>query len=218
MRARAIRSFLIVVAMIAISSVATVASAQPLVDGIVYPSEWAGADAYPLKINLPEGGTTSGTLYITNDATDLYIGIVYQRSTIDAVKEIYVALDAQGNGLPTDGDDAIGLSTQPECDPPQIFDGYFTFVSPPCPFPNSPSPCLPGDDEPGGRGTIDGNVASSRNGTSMMYEMRHPLASGDPRDMRVGSGMKLKFYLYVMLQNAAANYAQTVDYDRYVVR
>jgi len=195
-----------------IFSIAAAASAQPLIDGYFYPSEWSGATQYPITLNLPEGGTTAGTIHILNDATNLYFAVVYERTTIDAMIGMNLTFDWRGDGPWTEGDDSVGLHAW-ACFPPTFYDGVITSQSPPC-YPGTI--CNTNDQSVGG--TEDGAGAVNRNGIIMAYEVRHPLYSNDGNDMAVKSGDTLSFGWYVTLSNAAGMYTMSWSIDQYTVQ
>ncbi len=195
-----------------IFSIATVASAQPLVDGYFHQSEWSGATQYPITLNLPEGGTTAGTIYILNDATDLYFAVRYERTTIDAFTAFNVTFDRYGDGPWTEDDDSVGLQGW-ACFPQTFYDGVLTTLSPPC-YPGTI--CNTSDPEVGG--TEDGTGAVGRDGIIMAYEVRHPLYSNDGRDIAAKSGDTMQFGWYVGLSNAAGTGAMSWGIEQYTVQ
>jgi hypothetical protein len=198
---------------IALVSLTGIAQAQPVVDGIFDPAEWSGAVTYPVAISLPEGGTTPGTLYVTNDATDIYIALRYERTTIDAMTSLQFIIDWRGSGLMTPDNDRFVITAN-ACSGFTLFtDSFITLASPPC-YPGIP--CAPEDKDY--KGTEDGAGAIQRDGVWMTYEMRHPLASGDFRDMFVRRGSPLEFFADLALINAAYIGASSMHTDHYRVR
>ena len=175
--------------------VTAAASAQPAVDGLFDSGEWSGARTYPLVIERPEGGTTPGKLYSLNDSTDLYIAVRYERTTIDAITEVGITFDWQGDGIYTDGDDSVGLQGF-ACPAPVFYDGFIGSSTPPCELAGI---CNTNDISDGG--TEDGAGAIGRDGIMMTYELRHPLNSGDPHDMAVTSGTTMELSWTVNLAN-----------------
>jgi len=208
---RQLRSALIVFATIAISSIGSIASAQPVIDGYFSPGEWAAATNYQLKINLPEGGATAGDLYIWNDLTDIYVAVRYQRTTVDEGVQAGIIFDWQRTGILSDGNDSIALQQFPACGQPSFYDGFITSASPACAFDgvgcNTEDTLNNGSQD--GRGTI------RRDGVWMTYEMRHPLNSGDFRDMAVTRPMTMEFGFQVSLSNTAGIGVFTVLQAKY---
>jgi len=101
------------------------------VDGILSPGEWDAAGSIDLVINLPGGGTEAATLFVMNDATDLYLALRFARSVVDPGNSLVLEFDNNDDGVAANGDDVIVFN-------PAVgfFDGFRT-NEPPCP-PGSP--------------------------------------------------------------------------------
>ncbi len=145
----------------------------PTINGVFATGEWANAASFAIDVVLPEGGTTPGTLYVMNDASNLYLALRYPRSVNDPGKSVAFEFDNNGSGLfglPTieEGDDVIVLNPGAG-----LFDDYRTY-RPPCPA-NSICGLLDTDDG----GTVDGSGAYTHDGAFHVYELAHPLRSGD---------------------------------------
>jgi hypothetical protein len=121
--------------------------------------------------------------------------------------------ESQGDGLYTDGDDSMGLWTG-NCQPAFIYDGFLSRTIAPCPLPDGTFCNLP--DESNG-GTNDGAGGSGRDGIVMTYELRHPMNSGDFRDMAIVTPRIVDFYFDAMIMNLVTM-GRTVMNDRYPVR
>src|SRR6516162_5231059 len=63
------------------------------VDGIFSLGEWDNAATVDLTINLPGGGATSGTIYVMNDQTNLYLALRVERSVIDQAATVAFAFN-----------------------------------------------------------------------------------------------------------------------------
>src|ERR1044071_1655625 len=118
-----------------ISPVAAVAQATnalagfgtPTVDGRFSPGEWQTAASLDFEVRLPEGGTTPGTIFVMNDATNLYFAIRFARSRVDPGNSAEIDLDKDSSGSISAGDDTLLIN-------PDIgfFDEVWT-TNPPCP-------------------------------------------------------------------------------------
>jgi hypothetical protein len=193
--------------MIAIASVAAMASAQPVViDGVYDPAEWSSATVYPLTVNLPGGGTTSGALFLWNDSRNLYAGVVYKRTTLDAGTSVEFDFDSPAtDGAISYGDDAVVLIAWSGCPAGKTFYDDFRSSRPPC---NPGFPCGVFDTDDGG--TSDGNGAVGNDGKYSVHELWHPLASADvAHDIQAGPGMTLPFTLTITLGNGSGAPAET---------
>ena len=145
-----------------------------VIDGFIGNDEWASASAPLFLVDTP-GGTEGGALYVMNDATNLYVGlvVVYLGGAVD----LSVELDASGDDETlTAGDDAIGCYSLNDA----ARDVYRIESSAP-------------SDASGG-GTVDVSCASATTAVSTYIEMSHPLDSGDGRDIAVGLGALLPFF------------------------
>jgi hypothetical protein len=143
------------------------------IDGVFASSEWGSAASFAIDVNLPEGGTAPGTLHVMNDATNLYLAVRYQRSVNDPAKGVTFEFDNNGSGLfgfadYEEGDDAVLLNGGWT-----LSDNYRTY-RPPCPVQTA---CGPVDGDDGG--TVDGSGAYAHDGAFHVFEIAHPLRSGD---------------------------------------
>jgi hypothetical protein len=164
------------------------------IDGVLASGEWANAASFAIDVVLPEGGTTPGTLYVMNDASNLYLAVRYARSIDDQAKGVVFEFDNNGSGLfgyPPfeEGDDALVLNA-----PSQLFDDYRTY-RPPCP---PETVCAPSDTDDGGR--VDGSGAYAREGTLHVFEIAHPLRSGDTaHDFSLNAGEDVGLQLHIVI-------------------
>ena len=134
----------------------------PLIDGNMQPGEWNGATTTEFDVNLPEGGTTKATLFVQNDATNLYLAVLYQRETADAAHLLNFEFDNNGNGLgPEPGDDYLTFTpTSGFSDSHRSLCGVL------------PVTCVTTD-------RTDGFAGFSIIQGTVVYEFAHPLNSGD---------------------------------------
>lgn len=139
-----------------------VVTGPPSIDGFMSPGEWNGATTTEFDVNLPEGGTTTATLFVQSDATNLYLAVRFQRSLPDDEHLLNFEFDNDGDGVgPEVGDDYLTFT--PETG---LSDAHRSTCG------EVPAACVTTDrtDGFGGFSIIQGSV---------VYELSHPLNSGD---------------------------------------
>src|SRR5213594_692575 len=153
------------------------------IDGILSPGEWDNAGRLDFPVLLPPhdgGGTFTATLYVMNDGRNLYLAL---RAPLVAVPGVLtLTFDNDNDRVFREGDDALGLI--PESG---LADWYFT-TQPPC------QPgffCLLPDEWGGGMQNGIGVVTTS--GDQVVYELAHPLNSGDRLDFALKAGDQVGF-------------------------
>ncbi len=136
-------------------------SGPPTIDGNFAPGEWAPASQTPFTVNVP-GGTVAGTLYVMNDAQNLYLAVRFPRTVVDGTNLLNFEFDNNNNGVgPEDGDD------------------YFTFT-PATGFSDAfRSGCPSGGGSCVTTDQTNGVGAFFNNGSFTVYELSHPLNSGE---------------------------------------
>ena len=156
------------------------------IDGVLAPGEWDGAARFDLPVNVPEGGTTPGTLLVMNDGVNLYLAFRLARTTAD-MTTVAVEFDNDHDGggfAPENGDDGLVVNSS---SPGTLSDNFRIRCTPPggttgfC-GPGDMSPASPGVVYPDGLpapGTIDGKGAFRNDGTFSVFEISHPLDSAD---------------------------------------
>ncbi len=174
------------------------------VDGVLAPGEWDDAAHVNFLVNLPEGGTTPGTLFVMNDGTNLYLAVRFARSALDPVNLVEFKFDNNDNGSgPENGDDELILNTNSGVPGDQfrircVVNGVPTFcdATDTAPFnPNSPIRFPDGYPAPGTR-EVAGSVAND--GTFSVFELSHPLDSGDAaHDFSLAVGDTVGFQMIV---------------------
>jgi hypothetical protein len=170
------------------------------IDGVLSPGEWDGAGKFNLSVRTPDGGTTPATLYVMNDNLNMYVALRFNRTIVDPGNTLAFEFDNNNDGIRENGDDVFGFT------PPIFFDDFRT-NAPPCPPGSGPASCAPGDPE--GGGTVDGQGAFLNNGTFSVYEMAHPLNSGDiGHDFVLNGGQTVGFYLFLRMMGPDAQYPQ----------
>jgi FIMAH domain-containing protein len=184
----------------------------PAIDGVLSPGEWSGAIPEFITINSPAGPVT-GTLYMMNDNLNLYIAFRFPESVAN-LGSLAVEFDNNNNGIgPEEGDDAVVANNQLG-----LFDDYRTTAPAPC---SPTSPCGPPDISAGG--TNDGKMAYHNDGGYSVYEISHPLNSGDVgHDFALSEGQTVGFFIETRIIDGAGNIYDTTYpgfgvYDRYIV-
>jgi hypothetical protein len=132
----------------------------PTIDGIVSPGEWAAADSTTFTLEA----TYMTTLYMMNDATDLYIAITVTDATLSSDDQWVIAFDNNNDGV------AFGLGDDhlvTRGDSP-FSDHFWT---------NDAVNPLRLDTDVGG--TSDGAGVNAASGGVNSFELRHPLNDAD---------------------------------------
>jgi hypothetical protein len=148
----------------------------PTINGIVNPSEWANAGNV-----VYSKGPATGTFYMMNDATNLYIGIIIDGDDDfgpnDGIR-LYFDNDNGGEASLEDGDDLLiarGASA--------FADNYYDFG-----LGTIQSDMFDG-------GSIDGQAAGSRVGSANHFELSHPLNTLDnAHDFSLSTGQLVGFH------------------------
>ncbi len=159
------------------------------IDGALAGGEWAGAGRFQFTFTLPEPGcwwpctptqTTTATLFVMNDSVNLYLALkIDGTGPIDTVSGPLASgywslvLDEDTDGLSA-GDDYLAFYT------PNYFHDWvctepYYYVA---------------DTSRGG--SVDGAAKSGFDGTNTVFELRHPLASGDGNDISVLPGQTVR--------------------------
>jgi hypothetical protein len=147
-----------------------------VMDGVMSAGEWDHATRFDIAVNVP-GGTTPGKLYVMNDTTNLYLALTFSRTPpAGEHTNLIVVFDDDASGNLSNGDDALELTDG-------VFQDLVESTAAPCP---AGSVC--GDSDIGAGGRSDGEGASINDGTTSVYELRHPLRSGDTHDFSLVSG------------------------------
>ena len=180
------------------------------IDGQLGPGEWDSAAKVDVLLNLPSsdgGGTTSGTLFVMNDGTNLYLAVKVLRSQLNTgdlgfgLDQVVLEFDNIHNGgPPEEGDDILVLS------PGVNILGVSTFLDE---VRTTRSPCPPAvglcgflDVQLDVPGTNDGAGAATNNGSFSFFEISHPLDSTDSsNDFNLNPGSTVGFNLQVNLSS-----------------
>ena len=193
------------------SSLSAYAPTPPTIDGNIQAGEWAAAATATIPPFGP-GNVYSGTLYMMNDATNLYIGVSIKGDA---------GLSADDNVRFYFDNGHVGGSTRAQGDDDIIAEG--TFVNIGDLFYDSTCPCDQWDNLFGG--TVDGQVASSRQGNVNMFELSHPLDDADTtHDFHLSKGQIVGFAMTVVIDTTwitnipgFGTYSNPSTYANYVI-
>jgi hypothetical protein len=165
------------------------------VDGVLSSAEWASAGTASFPVSLPandSGDTTSGTLYVMNDAATLYVGLRVDRPALGGVTQLIVEFDNDHDGARADGDDILSVSVG-QFSPVTFGDGHRVSCggSPP-----NTADCSASDD------VSHGMAGASADSGFAFLEMAHPLASGEAgQDFSVVAGEVVGFQAQIRLSS-----------------
>jgi hypothetical protein len=140
------------------------ASIPPTIDGVIDEIEWQAAD----RMAYMTTGGVEGVFYVMNDATNLYISVVTNDSTLSmdgaGVDRVWLYFDNDHDGVgPEEGDDIIGWNGYlGEGFKDGFSGGTYTWRK---------------DTDYGG--ISDGAAAATNNGTHNHFEIVHPLDTVD---------------------------------------
>ena len=166
-----------------------------IIDGYLLASEWGSAGYFDFIVNTPYGGTTPGRLFAMNDENNAYFGLRFVRSVADPGNSFGIEFDNDGNGAISGGDDGILLT------PWVGFFDVFRSTGFGCP----PSMlCSHVDTEIGG--ARDGVAAFANDGTYTIYELSHPLNSGDSFDFSLAAGDSIGMAPFIRMIAAGGTY------------
>ncbi len=166
------------------------------VDGTMARREWRHADSIRFDANLPDGGTTSARLFVMNDDANLYVALRFARAVVDPGNSLGLEFDNDHDCTRENGDDAVVMN-------PDIGDltDDFRTNDPPCPPGSPPAACGPRDVDAGG--TNDGHGAFANDGAFTVYEISHPLDSGDVgHDFALGAGDRVGMFVFLRMIGA----------------
>jgi hypothetical protein len=150
---------------------------------VLSPGEWNGAATFNFTANLPGEGTTPATLFVKNDAQNLYLAVRFARTTVDAGdNRLGFEFDNNNDGFgPSNGDDYFGYQFTPI----SVFSDAF---------------------RSGGGESVttdtqqDGAGAFHNDGTNSVYEISHPLNSGQVgQDFALTAGSTIGLFFQLII-------------------
>jgi len=158
-----------------------------VIDGNIDPTEWAAADSYALTMTT---STMTGTLYVMQSLTDLYLGFTIDDDEFTTGEKfglygdaLQFEFDDDNSGLLYDmGENKVTIFAAD----PFYRDAHFINTT------GSSTPDIAVGGETNGVGM------SGRYGDKNHYELRFPLCSGDSYDFCLGPGsivgLRIKYY------------------------
>lgn len=162
----------------------------PVIDGVLSAGEWNGASTYSFTANVPGGGTTPATFYVKNDAQNLYLAVRFARTVVDAGDNRWgFEFDTNNDGLgPASGDDYFGFQHTPIS---IFFDAF-----------RSGGGASVTDDT-----VKDGAGAFANNGTHSVFEISHPLNSGQTgQDFALSPGSTIGVFFQLIIGDVTTTY------------
>jgi len=180
------------------------------VDGIIGANEWQCAQPVNFTANL-SGGSAPATLYYMNDGANLYLAVKVQRNVNDKINTLQFNFDnnasAPASGIAEAGDDILI-----EDGGANLFsDNYLTSKC----VNSSQSTC--GATDASGGGAANGAGATQWQGGYRMYEIKHPLNSGDTaHDFIRAAGQQLGFFLTLQQGSGAQGNTQWPGFRSYL--
>lgn len=159
-----------------------------IIDGTLSPGEWENAGTITFPVNIPEvsgGGTVTGTLYVMNDISNLYLAIEVPHTASGNSASFTFDNDHGGGSSSETGDDVLVIN-------PNL--GFFDQVV--IATPNVISSSLDTNRD----GSNNGQGAFSNSGGVTIYEFSHPLDSADDEnDFSIAPGDVIGFRVSITL-------------------
>jgi hypothetical protein len=187
-------SFLLFVAQLAHAhsgdSLSGFAEIAPVIDGTMGPGEWDSAGSVNFLVNTLEGGTTPGTIFAMNDATNLYLAFRFERSAADPINHATFEFDNDhSGGARAEGDDALQINATIT---------IFGFGDK---YRHNAGSDISFDADNGG--TQDGSAAFGNDGTYSVFEFSHPLDTADEaHDFSLASGDTVGLMLFAFMSTS----------------
>jgi hypothetical protein len=162
------------------------ASGSPTVDGVLTPGEWDRAARVDFNASLPAGGTVPATLFVMNDRTTLFVAVRVNTPIDPTDTKLTIVFDNAHRGQNVVGDDAIVVTPgggAGDAFVTSVSGGRFTATG----------------TDPSGGGATNGSAVFVNNGVTSVYEVSHPLSSGDPKDFGLAIGNTVAFSLALLI-------------------
>jgi hypothetical protein len=156
-------------------------------DGVRDEAAWdavAGNDgqSFSFMANLSKGSETPATLLVTNDCDNIYFLLSVDRDVEDKVAVLRIDFDSDGDGVAEEGDDVVLLEGHPETLASDVaFDRFLTSA---CLKGGKQAECGEDDTSVGPPHYLSTDVGWEYDDENQkaVYEIKHPLNSGDVRD------------------------------------
>jgi hypothetical protein len=142
------------------------ASGTAIVDAVQTPGEWDAASRHDFTVNRSPsegGGTVTATLYVMNDAANLYVALRVPNATVGS-SVLELRFDNNHDRFNAFGDDYLALTNF------GFEDRFFQQIA-------TDTYTWTWDDDAGG--TVDGHGLDRDHAGFSFYELRHPLNSAD---------------------------------------
>ena len=174
----------------------------PTVDGVFDSAEWSAASDTSFTANLSRSSSAAATLYWTNDCDNLYLAVVIERDEAAKVNTLGFDFDNENDGA-TKGDDVLVLDGDT---------GVFKdlSLSKKC-LKRGQSACGDEDADQNGEGRFAFDGAGK-----IVYEVSHPLDSGDPNDFSLQIGETVGMFLSLRLGKGAQGNTQWPGFRMYL--
>jgi hypothetical protein len=171
------------------------------VDGVLFDGEWDQATVFHFDANVPDGGMTPASVYLTNDDANLYVAVRLRREIADAGNSLGFEFDANGDNRISAWDDGFVVNPGAR----GLYDVVWVTSEQ---YLNCPvgAVCGPLDEKLGG--TNDGDWSFENAGSFTVYEASHPLNSGDAYDFALSPGDVIGFQLFLRMIAADARYPE----------
>ncbi|NNM00810.1 MAG: hypothetical protein HKO62_08680, partial [Gammaproteobacteria bacterium] len=158
------------------------------VDGVISAGEYAGATQLAINVNVPEGGSVPGTVFIQNDAQNLYVAVRYPRAALDARNSLAIEFDSDNSGSLSNFDDGFILN-------PEIgFSDLVRLDSSQTPLCTGGGLCSFLDTDVGG--SNDGAAVLANAGGFNVWEFAHPLNTGEATDFALAPGNQIGIVIF----------------------
>jgi hypothetical protein len=163
------------------------------IDGLLSPGEWDGAATFNFDAQLPNESTTPATLFVKNDGQNLYLAVRFARNVVDAGdNRLGFEFDNNNNGVgPENGDDYYGYQLSPF----SVFSDAFR---------SGGGESVTDDTQ------SDGAGAFHNDGTYSVYEISHPLNSGQTgQDFALTAGSTIGLFFQLIIGGTTTTYPGT---------
>ena len=185
------------------------------VDGAIEEDEYAHSAPFMAQLS---GGEVGATVYWTNDCDNLYLGVEVQSTDIGDNVSLRFVFDNDGDGMPEVNDDILFLR-RVVAKRTKVITWEFEdrFLTEDC-LGSKQSDCGALDDAP-----PDGSGIVAPNGTHGVYEMVHPLSSGNGQDFDLAisgnpdtcDNCRAGFFLVLQLGKGSKGNTEWPDFRMY---
>ncbi len=166
-----------------------------VIDGVLDAGEWSSAGTYEFLANTPEKGTTPATFYFMNDDVDMFFALVFERSAADPANGFCIEFDNDGSNSLSDGDDAIVAN-------PSVPNGLADDCR------QLEGNILTGRMDTYYGGSNDGFGDFANDGEFSIFELSHPLNSGEIYDVSLFPGSEISTQLSLRMIGRNADYPE----------